>query len=64
MKCGKIPPQGVDVHVQMVKAPLAVLRELGYAAPEADRPSTGSRYLDAWIKAKELESLPCSTTLQ
>jgi len=64
MNCGKIPPQGVDVQVQVLKAPLAVLRELGYAAPEANRPSTGSRYLDAWIKAKERESFPSSATLQ
>ena len=64
MNCGKVPSQGVNVQVEVKKAPLAVLRELGYAAPEADRPSTGTRYLEAWIKAKQLESLSSSSTLQ
>jgi hypothetical protein len=54
MICGKTPPQKVEVEVQAVRAPLVVLRELGYAIPDPECPTTGTRYSDAWVKAKEV----------
>jgi len=54
MNCGKTPLQEVAVQVQAIRAPLVVLRESGFAVPDPDCPGTGSRYLDAWIKAKEV----------
>jgi hypothetical protein len=52
MNCGKTPPQGVEVEVQAIKAPLVVLRELGYAVPDPECPMTGTRYSDAWVKGR------------
>jgi len=56
MNCGKSPPQEAAVQVQAIRAPLVVLRELGYAIPDPNCPPTGTRYSDALIKAKETAS--------
>ena len=51
MNCGKTPPEGTEIGVQVIKAPLVVLRESGFAIPEPDCPIIGTRYLDAWAGA-------------
>jgi len=53
MNCHRTPPAGTDIQVQLLKAPLAVLREMDFVAPDVNYPATGTYFTNAWIKAKQ-----------
>lgn len=52
MKCHRTPPERTNVQIQLLKAPVAVLRELDFVAPDDNYPATGTYFTDAWLKAK------------
>jgi len=51
MKCGQAPPDGINIQIQMLKAPVIVLRELDFVAPDAEHPVKGTYFADAWRNA-------------
>jgi hypothetical protein len=53
MNCDQVPSHETGFHVRVFCAPLVVLREMGFASFDADHPSTGTRYSEAWNEANE-----------